>query len=168
MCSAFSAGSAYENSAIIIIGDVYCPNTRCLGKLCLHKKLFSLSAEAFINVRNGRLCVRCAMFSLNIKQIPFSCRLDKEFTFLKGGQNQFKMLLEMSIVLESFVSTEKCESIGGYVTTPRSIYGCENCGYWLFVHKVPFTLQEPVKTTKRDKTRFFFAKKDGTRQPIFT
>ena len=29
----------------------------------------------------------------------------------------------------------------------------------MFVHKVPFTLQEHVKTTKTDKTRFFFAKK---------
>ena len=61
---------------------------------------------------------------------------------------------------------EKCKSIGGYVTTPRSIYGCDNCGAWLFVHKVPFTLQEHVKTTQTDKTRFLFAKKDVTRQTI--
>ena len=59
---------------------------------------------------------------------------------------------------------EKCESIGGYVTFPRSIYGCGLCGAWLFVHKVLFTLQEHVKTTKTDKTRFFFAKKIVTRQ----
>ena len=45
------------------------------------------------------------------------------------------------------------------VTTPRSIYDCDICGAWLFVHKVPFTLQENVKTTKTEKTRFFFAKK---------
>ena len=63
---------------------------------------------------------------------------------------------------------EKCESIGVYVTTLRSIYGCGNCGAWLFVHKVPFALQEHVNTTKTDKTRFFFAKKDGTRQTSFT
>ena len=29
----------------------------------------------------------------------------------------------------------------------------------MFVHKVPFTLQEHVKTTKTDKTRFFLLKK---------
>ena len=52
---------------------------------------------------------------------------------------------------------EKCESIYGYVTTPRYIYGCGKCGAWLFVHKVSSTLQEHVKTTKTDKTRFFFA-----------
>ena len=54
---------------------------------------------------------------------------------------------------------EKSKCIGGYVTTPRSVYGCDNCGAWLFVHKVPFTLQGHVKTTKTDKTRFLFAKK---------
>ena len=66
------------------------------------------------------------------------------------------------------LNREKCESIGGYVTIPRSNFGCGKCGAWLFVHKVPFTLQEHVKTTKTDKTRFFFAKKDGTRQTIVT
>ena len=54
---------------------------------------------------------------------------------------------------------EKCESIGGYVTTPSSIYGCRKCGAWMFVRKVPCTLQEHVKTTQTDKTCFFFAKK---------
>ena len=64
------------------------------------------------------------------------------------------------------LNREKFKSIGGYVTTPRSIFDCDNCGAWLFVHKVFFTLQEHVKTTKTDKTRFFFAKKDVTRQTI--
>ena len=70
------------------------------------KRLFNLSAEAIINVRNARLCARCAILPLKIKQIPFSCRLAKGFTFLKRVQNQFKMLLEMSIVMASIVSTE--------------------------------------------------------------
>ena len=43
--------------------------------------------------------------------------------------------------------------------SPRSIYDCGKCGAWLFVHKVPFMLQEHVKTTKTDRTRFFSAKK---------
>ena len=54
---------------------------------------------------------------------------------------------------------EKCEFFGGYATIPRSIYACGKCGVFLFVHKVPFMLQEHVKTTKTDKTRFFFARK---------
>ena len=35
---------------------------------------------------------------------------------------------------------EECESLGGYVTTARSIYACGKCGAWLFVHKVLFML----------------------------
>ena len=43
---------------------------------------------------------------------------------------------------------EKCESSGGYVTTPKSIFACEKCGAWLFVNKVIFMLQEHVKAAK--------------------
>ena len=57
---------------------------------------------------------------------------------------------------------EKCESFEGYLRTPRSIYGCGNCGAWFFVDKVPFMLPEHVRTTKTDKTRFFFVKKRCT------
>ena len=106
MCSAFTPDCGYDNSTIILIGDVYCPNTKRLGRLCLHKRLFNLSAEAIINARNARLCVRCAIFLLKIKEIPFFCRLAKGFTLLKRTQNQIKMLLKISIVLAEFVSTE--------------------------------------------------------------
>ena len=65
---------------------------------------------------------------------------------------------------------EKCESLGGYVTTPRSIYACGKCGAWLFVHKVPFVLQEHIKTTKNRQNTFFLLEKDelGTQQTIVT
>ena len=79
--------------------------------LACTKGLFNLSAEAVINVRNARLCARCAICLWKIKQIPFSCRLAKGFTFLKRVQNQFKILLEMCIVLASIVSTERNPNI---------------------------------------------------------
>ena len=56
-------------------------------------------------------------------------------------------------------SREKCESLDGYVTTPRPIYGCGKCRACLFVHKVPFMLQEHVRTTQTDKTRLFLCSK---------
>ena len=71
------------------------------------KRIFNLSAEVFIKVRNARLCARCAIFFLKIKQIPFSCRLAKGFTFLTRVQNQFKMVLEMCIFQASIVLTER-------------------------------------------------------------
>ena len=60
---------------------------------------------------------------------------------------------------------EKYECLDGYVTTPGSIHGCGKCGAWLFVHKVPFILQEHVKTTK---LAFSLLRKDelGTQQTI--
>ena len=70
------------------------------------KRLLNLSAEAINNVRHARLCDRCALFLSKTKQTPFSCRLDKGFLFLKTVQNQFKMILEMCIVLASTVTTE--------------------------------------------------------------
>ena len=114
---------------------------------------------AFISVRNRRLCARCAITFLKIKQIPFSCRLAKRFTFLRV-QKQFNMLLKLSIFLASTVSTDtKTEPLDGYVTTTRSIHGCEKCGAWLFNSRVPFTLREHIRTTKADITRFFLLKK---------
>ena len=114
------------------------------------KRLFNLSAEAIINARNARLCARCAILLLKFKQIPFSCRLAKVFTFLKRAQNQFKMLLETCIVRASIVPTEKNANLLAI------IYGCGKCGAWLFVL---FILQQHVKTTKTDRKRCFFAKK---------
>ena len=61
MCS---TDCAYDNSAIIIIGDVYCPNTKCLGKVCLHKKTFE-SLD-----RNDYQCPQCASVC-QVCNIPF-------------------------------------------------------------------------------------------------
>ena len=40
LCSAFTPDCGYDNSTINLIGDVFCPNTNCSGKLCLHKRTF--------------------------------------------------------------------------------------------------------------------------------
>ena len=75
------------------------------------KRLFNLSAEAIMNARNVGLCATCGIFLLKNKQTPFSCRLVKEFTFLKRDQSRFKKLLEMCVVLATIVSTEKNASL---------------------------------------------------------
>ena len=106
MCNAFTPDSGYDNITTILIGDVYCPNTKCLGKLCLHKKTFqSLGRSDYQSPQRGSVC--------QVRNIPFEdqtnsffCRLVRGFTFLKRAQNQCKMLLEMSIVLAGFVPAE--------------------------------------------------------------
>ena len=157
MCS---TDCAYDNSAIIIIVDVYCPNAKCFGKLCLHKKSFQS------NCRSDYQCPQCASVC-QVRNIPFEDQTNSFLLSFGAGVYSFE---ESAITIQDVVgdvscpgkycfNREKCESIGGYVTTPRSIYSCGKCGAWLFVHTVPFMLQEHVNTTKTDKTRLFFARK---------
>ena len=167
MCSAISPECGYNNSPVIFTADVSCPNTKCLGKLCLHKKTFqSLS-------RSDYQCPQCESLC-QVRNILFE---DQENSFFLSFGPGVYLFEESPKSIEDGIgdvycpgkyclSREKCESLAGYVTTPRSIYGCGKCGAWLFVDKAPFTLQEHVKTTKTDKTRFFIAKKVVTRQTI--
>ena len=60
MCIAFTPDYGCDNCSLNLIGDVYCPHTKCSDKLCLHKTRFNLLAEAIIKVRKARLCARCA------------------------------------------------------------------------------------------------------------
>ena len=64
MCSAFTPDCRYDISTIILIGDVYCPNTKCLGKLCLHKKTFQFLG------RSDYRCPQCASLCQE-RNIPF-------------------------------------------------------------------------------------------------
>ena len=167
MCGAFTLDCGYVNSTIILIGDLYCPNTKCLGKLCLHKKTFQSLG------RSDYQCPQCASVG-QVRNIPFADQTNSFFLSFGAGVYIFEesaksiqdVIGDVYSPGEYCLNREKCKSMGGYVTTPRSFYGCDNCGASLFVQKVPLPLQEHVKTTKTDKTRFFFAKKDVTRQTI--
>ena len=61
MCNAFTPDRGYDNSTIIFIGDVYCPNTKCSGKFCKHKKSFQSL---------GRSDYKCASVC-QMRNIPF-------------------------------------------------------------------------------------------------
>ena len=167
MCSAFTPNCGYDNSSFVLIGDVYCPNTKCLGKLCLHKKTFQSLG------RSDYQSPQCASVR-QVRKILFENQTNSFFLsfgpgvyIFEGNPKKIQDVIGDVYCPGYYCSNrEKCKSIGGYVKTPRSIYGCDTCGAWLFVHKVCFTLQEHVKRSKTDKTRFFFAKKDVTRQTI--
>ena len=157
MCS---TDCAYDNSTIILIGDVYCPNTKCSGRICLHKKTFqSLDRSVYLCPQCGSVC--------QVRNIPFEEQINSfllsfgqgVYIFEERAKSIQEVIGDVYCPGKYCLNTEKCKSIGDYITTPRSIYVCDNCGAWLFVQKVPFNLQEHVKTTKTDKTRFFFAKK---------
>ena len=135
MCSSFTPDCGYNNSTIILIEDVYCPNRKCSGRLCLHKKTFqSLGRSDYQCPQCGSVC-QVRNISFEDQRNSFFLSLGQGVYILKRTENQFKMLSEMSIVLSNFVSTEKIANL--FVTTPRSIYACGKCGALLFVHKVP-------------------------------
>ena len=104
-------GCGYDNSTLMLIGDVYCPNAKCLGKFCMNKTTFqSLGGSDY----------QCSQYAsvYQVRNIPFEdqtnyffCLLVQGFTFLKRVPKQFKMLLEMSIVLASYVSTERSANL---------------------------------------------------------
>ena len=101
------------------------------------------------------------------RKIPFEDQTN--YFFLSFGQGVYifeespksiqKVIRDVFCPGRYCFKRENCESLDGYVTTTTSIYGCGKCGAWLFVLKVPYMLQEHVKTIKTDKTRFFFKKK---------
>ena len=109
------------------------------------KRLFNLSVEAIINVRQ-------------VRKIPFEEQTLSFFLSLGQGVYVFEErpksvqedIGEVYCPGEFCLNREKCESIGGYVTTPRSVYSCGKCGAWFFVHKVPFYV---TRTRKDDKNR---------------
>ena len=167
MCSAFTPDCGYENGTIILIGDVYCPNTKCSGRLCLHKKTFqSLGRSDYQHPQCALVCqVRNVLFE-DQRNSFFLSLGQGVYIFEENPKSVQDVIGDVYCPGKFCLNREKCESIGSYITTPRSIYACRKCGAWLFVHKAPFTLQEHVKTPKTDKTRFFVAQKDVTRQTI--
>ena len=129
-------------------------------KLCLHKKTFQSLG------RSDYQCPQCASVC-QVHNIPFEDQTSSfilsfgqgDYIFEKSPKSIEDVIGDVFCPGKYCLNREKCESLGGDVTTPRTIHGCGKCGAWLFVHNVPFTLQEHVKTTKTDKIRFFFAKK---------
>ena len=122
MCSAFTPICGYGNSTNILIRDVYCPNTNCLGKLCLHKKTFqSLGSSNYQCPKCGSVC--------QVRNISFEDQTNSFFLSLCQGVYLFEenrksvqdVIGDVGCPGKYCFNRDKCESIRGYVTTPRSI-----------------------------------------------
>ena len=126
-----------------------------LGKLCLHKNTFqSLGRSDYQCPQCGSVC--------QVPNVPFEDQTNSFFLSLGQGVYIFEESPRsvQNVIGDVYCpgmycsNRQKCESLGGYVTTPRDIYACGKCGAWLFVHKVSFMLQEHLKTTKQTKHVF--------------
>ena len=128
MCSALTPDCGYDNSTIILIGGVYCPSTKCSGKLCLHKKTFQSLG------RSDYQCPQCASVC-QVRNITFEEQTNS--FFLSFGQGVY-IFEESPLSFQDVIgdvycprkycfNREKCVFLGGYVTTSRSIYGRGKC-----------------------------------------
>ena len=156
MSSAFTPDCEFDKSTNIPIGDVYCPNTQCSGKLSMHKKTFQSLG------RSDYQCPHCASVC-RVRNIPFEDQTNSFLLSLGQGVYIFGETPNSVQDVTGDVycpgkhrsNREKCESLDGYVTTPRSNNGCGKCGAWLFVHKVPFMSREHVNDDKNRQYTLF-------------
>ena len=126
---AFTPDCGYDKSTNILIGDVYCPNTKCSCQLCLHKKTFQSLG------RSDYQCPRCA-YVYQVRNIPFEDQTNYFFlSFGQGAYNFEEIPKSVQDVIGDVYcpgkycfNREQCEFLGGYVTTPRSIYSCGKYG----------------------------------------
>ena len=129
MCSEFTLDCRYDNSTNIFIGDVYCPNTNCSGKVCLHKKtLQSLGRSDYQYPQCASVC-----------QVRNNCFEDQTHSFFLSFRQGVYIFDESPKSIQGVIGDVYCpgtycsnrenyESLGGYVTTPRSVYACGKCG----------------------------------------
>ena len=80
MCGAFTADCEYDTNTIILLRDVFCPKTKCSGKLCLYKNTFQSpggndfrcpQCASVYQVRNNRFEDQTQSFSLPFRQGVF-------------------------------------------------------------------------------------------------
>ena len=156
MCSASTPDYGYDNSTIILIGDVYCSNTeRFRVNFACTKSLQSLGGSNY-------QCPQCASLC-QVRNIPSE---DQKTRFLLFPQRVY-IFEGCPKSIQYFIGNVYCpgkyyfnrnkwESLDFYETSPRFIHGCGRCGAWLFAHKVPFTLHEQLMTSKL-QTRHVFS-----------
>ena len=100
---------------------------KCLGKICQHKKTSQSLG------RSDYQCPQCTSVC-QVRNIPFEDQINSFFLSLGPGVYIFEESPKsiQDVIGDVFcpgkycLIREKCKSIGGYVTIPRSIYGCDN------------------------------------------
>ena len=113
------------------------------GNFACTERFFNLLAEAIINVRNVGLCTGCAIFLLKITKVLFLSLGQVVYNFEETPTSIQNAIRDVHCPGKYCFNREKCESVDGYVTTPRSIYGCGKCEAWLFGHKIFFCYKSP-------------------------
>ena len=116
MCSAFAPECGYNNSTIILIGDVYCPNKKCSGSLCLHKKTFQPLGRSDHECPQGEpVCqVRNILFEDQTKSF-FLSFCQRVYIFEESPKSIQVVIGDVYCPGKYWSNKEKCESLGGSV-----------------------------------------------------
>ena len=103
LCTAFAPVCGYDIITSKPLGDVFCPNTKCSGKLCLPKKNFeSLGRSDYQCPQYASVCARCAIFLFwKSNKFLFLDVWRRDFSISKRRKNDFNMLLEMCMVQDA-------------------------------------------------------------------
>ena len=98
MCSEFTPGCGYDISTPIFLGDVYCPNTKCSSKLCLHRKTYQSL------VRSDYQCPQCA----SVCQVRNTLFDDQTNSFLLSLGQVVYMFEENPIPIQGVIGDVFC------------------------------------------------------------
>ena len=122
ICSAFTPDCGNDDSTIIVIGDVYCTKTKCLGKLSLHKKTFQSLGRSDYQCPQCESVCQVPNFHFEDPAISFFLSLGQGVYIFEESPKSVQDVIEDVYCPDRYCSSrQKSESLGGYVTTPRSI-----------------------------------------------
>ena len=151
MCSAINPDCGYDNSTIILIGDVYSPNTKCWGKLCLHKNV-STSRQKRLSMSAMRVCVPGAQNSFwRSNKLLFLVVCSRGLPFWRESKINprcyWRCLLSRQLLFQQ--REMRLSNISRY------LFGCGKCGTWLFFSQSSLCVTRALKDNKnRQKTLF--------------
>ena len=121
MCSAFTPLSGYDNSVIKSIGSVYCPITRRLDILCVHKRIFQPLNRS--NYQSPHCSSTC-----QVGNAPLEEQINSSFLKIGRGiiifQGTQKSIQDFSVdVYCPTCSNEKCVHLSSNKTS--SFFDCK-------------------------------------------
>ena len=123
------------------------------------KRLFNLPTEAIINARNARLCVRCAIFALKIKENLFLVAWSRGLRFWRetkiSSRCYWRCLLSWQVLFQ-----QKEMRISWWLCNNSEIHSCLWKMWSLVVcSQSSFFVTRARKNDKNRQNTFFFAKK---------
>ena len=165
MCRAFTFFSGLTTALFFSLGTCIVQIQSVRVNFACRKGHFNLSAEAIINVRNARLCARCAKFLLKIKNFLCLVVWQKGLHFWKESETNSRCYWRSAFSCQILFQQRKMRISWRLCDNSEIQLRLWEIWSLLVCSETFFMLQEVVKTTKTDKTRSSCSKKRWTWYP---